>query len=50
MLTLPGCPANPYNLLGTVLQFVALGTLPELDDIARHDIEQMLADLKAVFP
>jgi hydrogenase small subunit len=35
VVTLPGCPANPYNLLGTLLQFVALGTLPELDDKGR---------------
>jgi hydrogenase small subunit len=35
VVTLPGCPANPYNLLGTVLQFVALGTLPALDDKGR---------------
>ncbi len=35
VVTIPGCPANPYNLLGTVLQFATLGTLPELDDKAR---------------
>jgi hydrogenase small subunit len=35
VVTIPGCPANPYNLLGTVLQFVALGKLPELDDKGR---------------
>jgi hydrogenase small subunit len=35
VVTLPGCPANPYNLLGTVLQFVALGSLPELDALGR---------------
>ncbi len=35
VVTIPGCPANPYNLLGTVLQFVTLGTLPALDDKAR---------------
>jgi hydrogenase small subunit len=35
VVTIPGCPANPYNLLGTVLQFVALGTLPDLDDKGR---------------
>jgi hydrogenase small subunit len=32
VVTIPGCPANPYNLLGTVLQYATFGTLPELDD------------------
>jgi hydrogenase small subunit len=32
VVTIPGCPANPYNLLGTVLQFATMGTLPALDD------------------
>jgi hydrogenase small subunit len=31
VVTIPGCPANPYNLLGTVLQYATYGTLPELD-------------------
>ena len=35
VVTIPGCPANPYNLLGTVLQFVTLGTLPALDEKGR---------------
>ena len=35
VVTIPGCPANPYNFLGTVLQYVTLGTLPELDDLGR---------------
>ncbi len=35
VVTIPGCPANPYNFLGTVLQYVALGTLPALDDKGR---------------
>lgn len=35
VVTLPGCPANPYNLLGTVLQFATFGTLPKLDDQGR---------------
>jgi len=35
VVTIPGCPANPYNFLGTVLQFAVLGTLPALDDKAR---------------
>jgi len=35
VVTLPGCPANPYNLLGTALQFATFGTLPALDDLGR---------------
>jgi hydrogenase small subunit len=35
VVTLPGCPANPYNLLGTVLQFATFGTLPKLDEKGR---------------
>lgn len=35
VVTLPGCPANPYILLGTLLQYVALGKLPELDELGR---------------
>ncbi|HEY6910715.1 MAG TPA: hydrogenase small subunit [Myxococcales bacterium] len=35
VVTLPGCPANPYNLLGVVLQFVTYGTLPKLDALGR---------------
>ena len=32
VVTIPGCPANPYNLLGTVLQYATFGTLPALDE------------------
>ena len=35
VVNLPGCPANPYNFLGTVLQFATFGTLPALDDLGR---------------
>jgi hydrogenase small subunit len=35
VVTIPGCPANPYNFLGTVLQFATFGTLPELDGKGR---------------
>jgi len=31
IVNLPGCPPNPYTLLGTVLQYARNGTLPELD-------------------
>ncbi len=37
IVTLPGCPANPYNLLGTVLQFATFGTLPKLDEKGRPE-------------
>jgi hydrogenase small subunit len=35
VVTIPGCPANPYNFLGVVLQFATMGTLPALDDKGR---------------
>lgn len=35
VVTLPGCPANPYNLLGVVLQYATFGTLPALDKLGR---------------
>ncbi|MGQ9369646.1 hydrogenase small subunit [Azospirillum sp. ST 5-10] len=35
IVTIPGCPPNPYNFLSTVLHFVAFGTLPALDDKGR---------------
>jgi len=35
VVALPGCPANPYILLGTVLQYLTLGKLPDLDSEGR---------------
>jgi hydrogenase small subunit len=35
VVNIPGCPANPYNLLGTVLQYATYNTLPELDEEGR---------------
>lgn len=35
VVTIPGCPPNPYNFLGTALQYATYGTLPELDDKGR---------------
>jgi len=32
VVNIPGCPPNPYVLLGVVLQYASNGTLPELDD------------------
>ncbi|NQU50440.1 MAG: hydrogenase small subunit [Planctomycetes bacterium] len=31
VITLPGCPPNPYNLLSTVLHYLTFGKLPTLD-------------------
>jgi len=35
VVTIPGCPPNPYNFLATVLHFVAFGALPDIDDKGR---------------
>jgi hydrogenase small subunit len=35
VVTLPGCPANPYNFLGVALQYATLHTLPALDALGR---------------
>ena len=32
---IPGCPPNPINLVGTVVNYLLLGKLPELDDMGR---------------
>jgi hydrogenase small subunit len=32
VINLPGCPASPYNILSTVLYYLTLGKLPELDE------------------
>ncbi|MGE5284263.1 MAG: hydrogenase small subunit [Actinomycetota bacterium] len=35
IVSIPGCPPNPYNFLGTVLQYATYGTLPALDSLGR---------------
>nr|CRH04377.1 Uptake hydrogenase small subunit precursor (Hydrogenlyase) (Membrane-bound hydrogenase small subunit) [Candidatus Magnetococcus massalia] len=35
VVTIPGCPPNPANFLGTVLYFVTYGKLPPLDEQGR---------------
>jgi len=35
VIKLPGCPANPYILLGVALEFATMGKLPALDDQGR---------------
>jgi len=35
IVTIPGCPPNPYNLLATVVHFLTFGKLPAIDDKGR---------------
>ncbi len=35
VLTIPGCPPNPYNFLATVVHFLTFGKLPALDALGR---------------
>jgi len=35
VVTIPGCPPNPYNFLSTVVHFLTFGTLPEVDKVGR---------------
>jgi NiFe hydrogenase small subunit HydA len=35
VVNLVGCPANPENIVATVLQYLLLGTLPALDEYGR---------------
>lgn len=34
-LNIPGCPPNPINIVGTILNYLLLGKLPALDDLGR---------------
>jgi hydrogenase small subunit len=35
VVTIPGCPPNPYNFLATVVHFLTFGSLPALDKLGR---------------
>jgi hydrogenase small subunit len=35
VVSIPGCPSNPYNFLGVALQYATFGTLPALDSYGR---------------
>jgi len=35
IINIPGCPPNPYNLLGVVLEYAVMGKLPACDDLKR---------------
>lgn len=35
VVTIPGCPPNPYNFLSTVVHLLTFGSVPELDDKGR---------------
>ena len=34
-VNIPGCPYNPVNLVGTIVNYLLLGNLPALDDLGR---------------
>jgi len=34
-VNIPGCPPNPINMVGTVVNYLLLGKLPDLDDLGR---------------
>jgi Ni,Fe-hydrogenase I small subunit len=38
VINLVGCPANPENIISTVLHYLLLGKLPELDEHSRPKI------------
>ncbi len=35
VVTIPGCPPNPYNFLATVVHFLTFGSLPATDPLGR---------------
>jgi [NiFe] hydrogenase small subunit len=35
VINLPGCPENPVNLVGTIVNYLLLGQLPALDEMGR---------------
>ena len=35
VVTIPGCPPNPYNFLATAVHFLTFGKLPEIDQLGR---------------
>ncbi|HMV22669.1 MAG TPA: hydrogenase small subunit, partial [Rhodocyclaceae bacterium] len=35
VVTIPGCPPNPYNFLSTVVHFLTFGALPAVDQLGR---------------
>jgi [NiFe] hydrogenase small subunit len=34
-LNIPGCPPNPINFVGTIVNYLLLGKLPDLDELGR---------------
>jgi hydrogenase small subunit len=35
VVTIPGCPPNPYNFLSTVVHYLTFAKLPEVDELGR---------------
>ncbi|MCC7113148.1 MAG: hydrogenase small subunit [Burkholderiales bacterium] len=38
VVTIPGCPPNPYNFLATVVHFLTFGSLPAVDELGRPKV------------
>jgi len=38
VVTIPGCPPNPYNFLATAVHFLTFGKLPDIDQLGRPKI------------
>jgi len=37
VVSIPGCPPNPYNFLSTVVHYITFGKLPALDELGRPE-------------
>jgi hydrogenase small subunit len=35
VISIPGCPPNPYNFLSTIVHYLTFGAMPDLDDKGR---------------
>jgi hydrogenase small subunit len=38
VVTIPGCPPNPYNFLSTVVHFLTFGNLPAVDKLGGQNL------------
>jgi len=50
VVSIPGCPADPYTVLGMVLQYATYGTLPVLDARGRPTFVDRSIDIERWMP